>query len=98
MTLVGDTPYADLQGTTTLTFDPDSGEAFFPSLAISGVGAYYIEINVTTTPAGYSMTEYLKVMVINPDHVGMVPEESFTMEVNIVKCVILYGLLRTHVV
>ncbi|XP_052805044.1 fibrocystin-L-like isoform X2 [Mya arenaria] len=81
VSLLGNSLHGDLQGTTTATFDPITGLASFRDLNITGFGMFYMKFHVTTDPAGFDLTHYHKLVVVNPDHIGLFVDESYDMEV-----------------
>ena len=76
-----DSPYASLGGVSSTTFDPASGQALFPDLNITGFGTYYIQFRVYSDPIDYNMTYNHKLYIVNPDHIGMVVEETYELKV-----------------
>ena len=60
----------------TTNFDPLTGEAMYTDLAVTGVGVYYIQFNVVSTPPDYNLTLNQKVITRRPSHSGLMIQES----------------------
>ena len=79
--MLGNPQYGGLSGVLTTTFDQITGQALFPNLQITGFGFFYIQFRVYSDPPGFNFTRNEKMHIMNPAHVGMVPEEEYEIQV-----------------
>ena len=79
---MGNPTYGSLSGVLTADFDPSSGQALFPDLNMTGFGIFYIKFRVVSDPADFDITLKHKINILHPNHVGMVVEEEYEIQVN----------------
>ena len=79
--VLGNPKYGSLNGVLTATFNPATGQALFPDLNITGFGIFYIQFHVVSSPPDFDTTLNYKMNIMNPAHVGMVPEEEYEIQV-----------------
>lgn len=79
--MLGNPKYGGLTGVLTTTFDAITGRALFPNLQITGFGFFYIQFRVYSDPPGFDFNLNEKMKIMNPAHVGMVPEEEYQIQV-----------------
>ncbi|KAL4228553.1 Fibrocystin-L [Mactra antiquata] len=75
------TEYGSLDGTLTSSFDPSTGRAMFPDLNITGFGMFYVQFRVVSNPPDYNLTLNHKLNIMHPNHVGMIIEDTYEVEV-----------------
>lgn len=82
--MLATSPYGSLDGASlTTSFDVATGRALFPSLYFTGFGFYYVQFRVVSNPPDFNLTLNQKMIIINPDHVGMTIEEEYEVKVHV---------------
>lgn len=79
--LLADSKYGNLAGDLSANFDLMTGQATFPNLSITGFGIFYIQFCVYSDPPEYNLTLNERMVITNPRHVGLVPEEQYDIKV-----------------
>ena len=80
--MLGNPKYGKLQGVLSTVFNPVTGRALFPHLKITGFGFFYVQFRVNSDPSDFNLTLNEKMIIMNPDHVGMVAEEQYEIQVH----------------
>ncbi|XP_045210443.2 fibrocystin-L-like isoform X2 [Mercenaria mercenaria] len=79
--LLGSSPYADLEGHLASSFDTSTGRAMFPDLNITGFGIYYVQFRVVSDPPDFNLTLNHKLNIKLPSHVDMIVEEQYEVQI-----------------
>jgi hypothetical protein len=79
--MISPSNYSTLGGTTTISFDPNTGRVMFPDLLFTGFGTFCLQFRVVSDPPDFNMTMNHKIIIKHPKHIDMIVEETYKVMV-----------------
>ncbi|XP_060603397.1 fibrocystin-L-like isoform X3 [Ruditapes philippinarum] len=81
VSMISPSNYSTLGGTTTISFDPNTGRVMFPDLLFTGFGTFCLQFRVVSDPPDFNMTMNHKIIIKHPKHIDMIVEETYKVMV-----------------